>query len=64
MFNNLAGSSTASFSQSLFNSAFYIANNYEATKVIPNFHSSLDMLDMLIQEKIIIIMLITPYNEC
>ncbi|KAL6592199.1 hypothetical protein U3516DRAFT_768638 [Neocallimastix sp. 'constans'] len=37
MFNNLAGS------QALFNSAYYIANNYEATKVIPNFQPSLEM---------------------
>jgi len=43
MFNNLAGSSTAAFSQALFNSAYYIASNYEATKVIPNFQPSLDM---------------------
>jgi len=43
MFNNLAGSSTAAFSQALFNSAYYIANNYEATKVIPNFQPNLDM---------------------
>jgi len=43
MFNNLAGSSTAAFSQALFNSAYYITSNYEATKVIPNFQPSLDM---------------------
>ncbi|ORX77439.1 hypothetical protein BCR32DRAFT_302602 [Anaeromyces robustus] len=43
MFNNLAGSSTAALSQGLFNTARYIAKNYEATKVIPNFQPGLDM---------------------